>query len=541
MKSLRVKNLRSLVDTGNIDIKPITLLIGKNSSGKSSFLRIFPLLRQSFDVRTRGPILWYGQYVDFGEFNTAIRKNSDENEITIEFSHEISKDDFEGASVGIMPIFGRKSNILAKDLLVLVSIKLAYDDNNNITYVSCIDLTIDDDIVSIRIDNKANLTKFVVNDLDVLNIGKYLIREANIIPIIISKSRLEAMEQMFSKKVWDFRVDAVRKTLIKAMQPFFHTNTSDWTIFNTIGRIQFGDKKHFLSNMKKIKSTITWQKRVSRLTINSPVLNRIRNLVLSDIILEILVFSEDYLRGVSDKVKYVAPIRATAERFYRGQELAVDEVDFQGQNLAVFLSSLDIEEQERFKKWTIDNLGFEVYARSGESQIEIFIKAKGDESYYNLIDMGFGFSQVLPIIAQLWAIIDRELPEEDYKISDIRYVWAKMARRKRHYPQIVTIEQPELHLHPDHQAKLADMLIAVANIALKLKVEVKLIIETHSEVIVNRIGNQIADGKINHEDVNVVLFEKESPFEDTDIRIASYDGKGNLKNWPYGFFEPEED
>ena len=63
MDAIRIENLRCLADTGLIDIKPITLLVGANSSGKSTFLRAFPLLRQSImasvGLHSREPILWY--------------------------------------------------------------------------------------------------------------------------------------------------------------------------------------------------------------------------------------------------------------------------------------------------------------------------------------------------------------------------------------------------------------------------------------------------------------------------------------------------
>ncbi|MFI9653097.1 AAA family ATPase, partial [Guyparkeria halopsychrophila] len=60
MKSVRIQNLRALHDTDDIDLRPLTICVGKNSSGKSSFARFFPLLRQSVEQRTTGPILWYG-------------------------------------------------------------------------------------------------------------------------------------------------------------------------------------------------------------------------------------------------------------------------------------------------------------------------------------------------------------------------------------------------------------------------------------------------------------------------------------------------
>ncbi|MFN9361538.1 MAG: AAA family ATPase, partial [Pseudanabaena sp.] len=67
LQAVRIEGLRSLTDTGFIDIKPLTILVGENSSGKSTFLRFFPLLRQSLEANTAGPILWSG-FVDFGTY-----------------------------------------------------------------------------------------------------------------------------------------------------------------------------------------------------------------------------------------------------------------------------------------------------------------------------------------------------------------------------------------------------------------------------------------------------------------------------------------
>lgn len=55
MKSIRVKNLHCISDTKVIPLKGINLLVGANSSGKSSILRLFPLLKQGLEVKKRGP------------------------------------------------------------------------------------------------------------------------------------------------------------------------------------------------------------------------------------------------------------------------------------------------------------------------------------------------------------------------------------------------------------------------------------------------------------------------------------------------------
>ena len=91
MKSIRIKNLRSLSDTKDMELKPINILVGANSSGKSTFLRLFPLIKQSLRKKVNGPILWAGDdddYVDFGSFKETVNNCSDEKEIKFKFKFD---------------------------------------------------------------------------------------------------------------------------------------------------------------------------------------------------------------------------------------------------------------------------------------------------------------------------------------------------------------------------------------------------------------------------------------------------------------------
>ena len=51
MDTLRLKNYRCFTDTGDIDFRPINFLVGSNSSGKSSFIKMFPLIKQSVGIK----------------------------------------------------------------------------------------------------------------------------------------------------------------------------------------------------------------------------------------------------------------------------------------------------------------------------------------------------------------------------------------------------------------------------------------------------------------------------------------------------------
>ena len=86
MKSIRVKNFRSILDSGEIDINRLNLFLGENSSGKSSILRLFPLLKETVNHELRGPLLWYGDTYDFGSFSESLSRQADSPFITMEFS-----------------------------------------------------------------------------------------------------------------------------------------------------------------------------------------------------------------------------------------------------------------------------------------------------------------------------------------------------------------------------------------------------------------------------------------------------------------------
>lgn len=87
MQTLRIKNFRCFEDTGDIRIKPLTFLVGANSSGKSSFLKFFPLLKQSLGVKRNGVFLWYDKnMVDFQSLGNVIRNK--EEILTVTFSLE---------------------------------------------------------------------------------------------------------------------------------------------------------------------------------------------------------------------------------------------------------------------------------------------------------------------------------------------------------------------------------------------------------------------------------------------------------------------
>ncbi|OQW90496.1 MAG: hypothetical protein BWK78_06845, partial [Thiotrichaceae bacterium IS1] len=106
-------------------------------------------------------------------------------------------------------------------------------------------------------------------------------------------------------------------------------------------------------------------------------------------------------------------------------------------------------------------------------------------------------------------------------------------------PSLIAIEQPELHLHPRLQAQLADVFAYLVKPSDQRKSSAfRLLIETHSETIINRLGQLIQRGDLSPSNVQIVLFEPDKDQGGTTVRTTTYDDEGCLIDWPYGFFLP---
>ena len=85
MDSIRVKNFRSIVDSNDIQLNAINILLGENSSGKSSFIRLFPMFKESTQHELRGPLLWFDEHYEYGNFSNAVSRSASDNVIGFTF------------------------------------------------------------------------------------------------------------------------------------------------------------------------------------------------------------------------------------------------------------------------------------------------------------------------------------------------------------------------------------------------------------------------------------------------------------------------
>lgn len=497
-------------------------MVGANSSGKSTFLRSFPLLRQSVDSRTTGPILWNGDYVDLGNFSDALRTGSD-GTITLGFKY-------------VIPASKRRSrrnylhhsfrSVVLEDIEFIIDMELCQDNKDDPTRVRGCSLSFGGQTIVIRFSKKGTVSKFKVNELDILELGDSYsaVQANNFIPLLQSDSDSDSdleRRRFFGRT--PLLGSKISSALLSTLRPLFWGNTDSSTI-RSIGRsIGLGTDSAMLEDMKGIRTDlISWQRKVNKLSTSDRQFRKIRDLRLADLTSFLLDLADRMLDNFASGVHYIAPVRATAERYYRKRDLAVDQVDARGENMAMFLLYLTQTERSRFQEWTKEHLGFYINTKSRAGHVSLTLRELGGEEEYNLADVGFGFSQILPIVTQLWSL--------GYQRSH--------SRRGRVLPTLYAIEQPELHLHPRLQAKVADIFAASVHSGGPDGSPLPLMVETHSHTIVNRLGQHIAEDRLDADDVQVMVFERESPSY-ASVRISEYDEDGFLRNWPYGFFEPE--
>lgn len=85
LTKLRIKNFKCLQDTGDLDIRPLTFLVGPNSSGKSSVLQFLLMLRQTVDsTDIENPLVTRNGWVELGAYPEFIFKGEKERELTVE-------------------------------------------------------------------------------------------------------------------------------------------------------------------------------------------------------------------------------------------------------------------------------------------------------------------------------------------------------------------------------------------------------------------------------------------------------------------------
>lgn len=519
IKAIRLGNLRGIKDSGRIEFRRINIIVGRNSAGKSTLLRVLPLLRQSVEQRTKGPILWYGRLVDFGSFQNAAKRSSS-GQIRFEFDVTVQLDRL--TSRGSLPLFGVKGRKQTSRLETKVELCLGDGAADDVGRYQRITLKIGGD--SAVLDFSGGRVSGVTINGELVKLQadqSWYSFEGRLIPslYVLREEKIYDSDGEEDSNV-SFEDAPFEDWFDEPLAMLGLDSLSDERAVGAIASIPYAASEDYFRSLKSVVDLP--QSAVETLASqgpDGPVPTALRVAALLNSLHGILQAADTSISNFAFGVRYIEPLRATAERYYRLQDLAVDEIDSRGGNVAMFLNSLQFSEKLELGRWMRKHFGFEVQVSPGVGHVEVKIAPeKGDPT--NIADLGFGYSQILPIALQLWrALVSRGRTSVTPGLVPI-----------------IAVEQPELHLHPQYQALLADVLAAAINE--NRHGEGMVFAETHSEHLVNRLGELVSEKVISPNDVQVIVIDRNEAGE-TCVKCVDYSAAGFLgQDWPVGFFVP---
>lgn len=474
--TIQIKNFKSFRDTGKLSLRPLTLLVGPNSSGKTSLFQSLLALKQTLESGNfEVPLVLKGKYADLSSYRNLVFNHHQRRQLSIMI-------DFESHRLRRHPVVRAKTTFGPAKIEGKVAIrKTEYLGPNQTTLtVTPGSLNVNDQKshVAFGFESKNDQSNFLIVPrvpsvyTDQEYIGSIQLRKTEFSKLAAATKRGKGTKTEPN--------DAKRSRELKRYEAYV---------------------EYLQSLQRRITKGLvakTWQEAVTRSHILDSSVSQAHTISLDT-------------RTLFESVHYIGPLRDYPQRYYFSSGEYPDDVGLRGERLAEIINynfadrpksmaklNRWIEEMELGEKLIFSNIEGE------ENLFTIQIKSNKSGLVVNIRDIGFGASQLLPILVQGATLQPRS---------------------------VLLIEQPEIHLHPALQAKLADFLIST------VQDNKQVIVETHSEHLLLRLQTRIAQGRIHPDDVAILSFEP----SERGTRITSHvlSPSGTMKNWPKGFFEED--
>lgn len=518
-------------DRATIEIRPINVFLGANSIGKSSILQLLLMLQQTASSPNyKSPLRLNGSYVNLGECINLL-KGKDASK-RLKFELEIDKETKE-----INSFFNSIIQTYFKPIIIVaLGICNNTDMYKEIGYKKDIDFFFDGSIdvfknvskeLFVRLVDSATKILKKVDEKDLKVVGQYSpftrmdyravivenLRKGRLHEFIVVydffSSLVEQIECSLSfccelacvdkylyltqyaihtaeKTLLGMNIDINKERDIEIYSDFVDLNDINLQYKQEINRIY---QKHrtifsFITDYQPEKSVNVF--------IYRNIIDSFNNIVKNEL--------------SDNSLSHISPLRAFPKRYYfldksRNNQDVADSSD--GDIIAEILNGNNAvltKVNNWFKTFGLHLDVFQV------KDVIHNLRVRQKDVLLDITDVGFGVSQILPIIIQGF-------------LSKAN--------------SITLIEQPEIHLHPKMQADLADLFIGFVQNKNKQAYK-KIIVETHSEYLLKRLRRRISSNEIPSSDVAIYLFE---PLEfGTNIRRLSISDTGNFE-WPKNFYE----
>ncbi|WP_028110705.1 AAA family ATPase [Ferrimonas futtsuensis] len=235
---------------------------------------------------------------------------------------------------------------------------------------------------------------------------------------------------------------------------------------------------------------------------------------------DFLSLFEAAFEELMDNIYYLGPLREHPKRTYQWSGTSPSDVGQRGElTINAILAATSKGERRNLRKGThyktfeemiaywLKELGLIHSFRVKElapntNYFETLVKKEAGGSEVKLTDVGFGVSQILPVLVLL------------YYVSE---------------GSTVILEQPEIHLHPAVQSRLADLILTVSKTR-----RVQIIVESHSEHFIRRLQRRVAEGDVKSTELKLYFFSTyRGSAKYNELEIDEY---GSIHNWPENFF-----
>ncbi len=417
--AISVQGFKSLANESRIEVRPLTILAGANSSGKSSIMQPLLLMKQTLEASyDSGPLLLNGPNAKFtsaNQFISRLQKNSDSQEFSI-------------------AIENTERNFILKN------------------------------VFSFKKEQMVEIREMVIGEIE----GKRVV--------------------------------------------YLRPNQSSGDLVNSMSKFREGG----LKLPEGVRLAVV--RKQCFLDIVYEVLNEKIKKALSGFAERGIIYLSTYelidkaLRGMI----HVPGLRGNPERVYPRTATGPDFPGTFEHYVATIIADWQETKDGRLKRLEVMladlGLTWKISAKGvNDTQIELqigrLLEAKrGGGDFVSIADVGFGVSQVLPVLVAL-------LVAEP--------------------GQLVYLEQPELHLHPRAQYALAKILADTA------KRGVKLVVETHSALLLLQVQTLVAKGDLDPNLVKLHWFSRSGEDGTTSIESADLDENGAFGDWPEDFGDIE--
>jgi len=549
-----ITNFKGFKGPEKIPVRPITLLYGPNSSGKSSLLQVLLLMKQTLEEAENPEtlLLAKGKLVDLGGYLEFLHRHDPKRSFAFRVMLDASSWDAEQTRARSFRLPFLKH--LERSLLGL-GVTFRYDSQASVVGLKSLDLFAG-----------VSASPALTYKQDKLAVGKMFQRlpmqpGGHVSLRSIAEKILRSSSANFDHPLWgalwqrrklhlmnsESRYDIRRhlEQLQKRMERYHADAESEAQVevpkgvFNRRMRIKEETEK-------EIRTLETQLERIDNYTFEQaakdfsaanersiltcrnflPVEARAEIEASDDISVEFLadfkapepldpssvtVFVANIFREFIDSILYLGPLRESPERHYIFSGNPTEQVGKTGKMVPDILFKNRELVATLNEKLTTFGIGYTVEVSSGSAEtlalhdayaLTLTDKLTGVTT--SILDVGFGISQVLPVIVQSLLAHDKTL----------------------------CIEQPEIHLHPKLQSELGSLFAET----IRPPYNNRFIVETHSEHIMLRIQKLIRQRALTPQYVSVVYVDHTADASKC-IPLRLDDDGDFIDQWPGGFFE----